>query len=162
MEKTHWKTMHNYEYLGAYSLTNGEDITLTIKETKQEMVKGQSGREESCMVCFFEEESKGMILNKTNAKMIQSVHGTPYIEEWKGKKIVLGSESVNAFGETTDALRIRSYKPKVLIDPTNAIEKIQSCLDMDELKKVWKGLSNDETNNVEIINAKNNMKNEIV
>ena len=50
--------MHNYEYLGAYSLENGEDWTLTIKGTKQEMVKGQSGRDESCMVCYFEEDAK--------------------------------------------------------------------------------------------------------
>lgn len=159
MEKTHWKNFHDYKYLGAYSI-DGEDLTLTIRSTKEEMVKGQSGREEPCFVCYFEEQEKGMILNKTNAKMIQTVHGTPYVEEWVGKQIVLGTEKVSAFGETADALRIRAYKPKVQIDPTEAIARIESCLDMDELKKTFKSLTATEQTNNQIINAKNKMKNE--
>ena len=84
-----------------------------------------------------------------------------YVEEWIGKQIVLGTEKVTAFGETTDALRIRAYKPKVEIDPTEAIARIESCLDLDEMKKVWKELTNDERNNKQVLTAKNNMKNEI-
>ena len=37
---THWKTQFNYDYLGAYSLPDGKDIILTIRETK----KRTSGR----------------------------------------------------------------------------------------------------------------------
>lgn len=160
-QKTHWKSYHNYEYLGAYSLENGEDLELTIDVVKQEMVKGQSGREESCMVIYFDEVEKGMICNKTNAKTIQQVHGTPYIEEWTGKKVLLGTEKVSAFGETTDALRIRAYKPKVKIDPTEAIEKLKGALDIQDLQTIWKSLSKDEQQNKSIINTKNTMKNEL-
>lgn len=32
---THWKTQFNYDYLGAYSLPDGKDIILTIRETKK-------------------------------------------------------------------------------------------------------------------------------
>jgi hypothetical protein len=159
--KTHWKSYHNYEYLGAYSLENGEDLELTISNVKQEMVKGQSGRDESCMVIYFEEQDKGMICNKTNAKTIQSVHGTPYIEEWTGKRVLLGTEKVSAFGETTDALRIRAFKPKVQIDPTEAIEKLKGALDLADLQTIWKSLSKDEQQNKSIINTKNTMKNEL-
>ena len=157
--KTHWKTYHNYEYLGAYSLENGDDLTLTISKVEQDMVKGQSGREESCMVVFFEELEKGMICN--NAKTIQQVHGTPFIEEWKGKRVILGTEKVSAFGETTDALRIRAYKPKTNIDPTEAIQKLKGALDLTDLKVIWKSLSKDEQNNKEILNTKNTTKNEL-
>jgi len=159
--KTHWKTYHNYEYLGAYSLENGDDLTLTISKVEQDMVKGQSGREESCMVVFFEELDKGMICNKTNAKTIQQVHGTPFIEEWKGKRVILGTEKVSAFGETTDALRIRAYKPKANIDPTEAVEKLKGALDLADLKSIWQSLSKDEQNNKEILNTKNTTKNEL-
>ena len=31
---THWKNQFNYDYLGAYSLPDGKDIILTLKETK--------------------------------------------------------------------------------------------------------------------------------
>ena len=125
------------------------------------MVKGQSGRDESCMVIYFEELDKGMICNKTNAKTITSVHGSPYVEDWPGKKIILGTEKVSAFGETTDALRIRAIKPKVKIDPTQAVERLKGALDMADLQTIWKSLSKDEQQNKEIINTKNTMKNEL-
>ena len=31
---THWKTQFNYDYLGAYSLPDGKDIILTIREKR--------------------------------------------------------------------------------------------------------------------------------
>ena len=43
---THWKTQFNYDYLGAYSLPDGKDIILTIRETKKEQVVGASGKKE--------------------------------------------------------------------------------------------------------------------
>jgi hypothetical protein len=160
MEKTHWKNNFDYQYLGGYSI-DGEDKTLTIKKVVTEKVQGTSGRAEDCMVIYFEEESKGMICNKTNAKTITKVHGTPYIEEWTGKKIVLGTEKVSAFGETTDALRIRAYKPKAEVNPADAILKLNSCGTLADLKKVWSSLSNGEKNHVEIINLKEQLKNEL-
>ena len=160
MSKTHWKNNFDYTYLGGYSIED-EDLELTILEVKNEMVKGQSGRDESCMVIYFEELDKGMICNKTNAKTITSVHGSPYVEDWPGKKIILGTEKVSAFGETTDALRIRAIKPKVKIDPTQAVERLKGALDMADLQTIWKSLSKDEQQNKEIINTKNTMKNEL-
>lgn len=31
---THWKQLANYDYLGAYSLENGKDKTVTIKKNR--------------------------------------------------------------------------------------------------------------------------------
>lgn len=158
--KTHWKNNFDYQYLGGYSI-EGDDLELTIVEVKNEMVKGQSGRDESCMVIYFEEVDKGMICNKTNAKTITTVHGTPYIEEWTGKKILLGTEKVSAFGETTDALRIRQIKPKTKIDPSQAVATLKGALDLADLQSIWKSLSKAEQQNKTIINTKNTMKNEL-
>ena len=158
--KTHWKNNFDYQYLGGYSI-EGDDLELTIVEVKNEMVKGQSGRDESCMVIYFEEVDKGMICNKTNAKTITTVHGTPYIEEWPGKKILLGTEKVSAFGETTDALRIRQIKPKTKIDPSQAVATLKGALDLADLQTIWKSLSKAEQQDKTIINTKNTMKNEL-
>lgn len=158
--KTHWKNNFDYQYLGGYSI-EGDDLELTIVEVKNEMVKGQSGRDESCMVIYFEEVDKGMICNKTNAKTITTVHGTPYIEEWPGKKILLGTEKVSAFGETTDALRIRQIKPKTKIDPSQAVATLKGALDLADLQSIWKSLSKAEQQDKTIINTKNTMKNEL-
>lgn len=113
MSKTHWKKLVNPNYLGAYSIEGGKDLVLTIKTVRQEEVMGADGKKEECIVCYFSDADKPMILNATNAKMIQKLLGTPYIEDWAGHKIQIGIERVKAFGEVVEALRVRKFLPKV-------------------------------------------------
>lgn len=114
MEKhTHWKKLTNPNYLGAYSIENGQDIILTIKNVREETVIGADGKKDDCVVCYFVENVKPMILNSTNMKMITKLYKTPYIEEWAGKQIQIGIEKIKAFGDVVDALRIRKIKPVV-------------------------------------------------
>lgn len=110
---THWKNQFNYDYLGAYSLPDGKDIVLTLKETKKEMVTGANGQKSECFVAYFHENAKPMILNKTNCKTIEKLFNTPNIEEWVNKQIQIGSTRINAFGEMTDCLRVRPFAPKL-------------------------------------------------
>lgn len=109
---THWKKLTNPDYLGAYSLEPGQDIVLTIERVQVETVTGPDGKKEECMVCHWMEREKPMILNSTNAKMIQKLLKTPYIEEWSGHRIQIGVEMVKAFGEIVDALRVRNFLPE--------------------------------------------------
>lgn len=108
---THWKALANYDYLGAYSLENGKDKIVTIKKIVTELVTGNAGRKDNCIVAYFSDEEKPMILNKTNCKTIQKIYGTPIIEEWVGKKIVLFASTTSLAGETVECLRIRPYPP---------------------------------------------------
>ena len=113
MAKTHWKKLNNPDYLGAYALTPGEDLTLTITKAGEEKFTGNSGKVETGLLIHFKEPSiKPMICNATNAKTITKVAGSPYVEDWSGVKIALYSAEVSAFGETVDALRVRPYPPK--------------------------------------------------
>lgn len=109
---THWKKLTNPDYLGAYSIEDGADLIMTIAAVKNEVVTGTDGKKEECMVMYFVEPSKPMILNATNAKMVQKLLKTPYIEEWAGHKIQIGIEKVKAFGDVVDALRVRKFLPK--------------------------------------------------
>ena len=111
---THWKKLTNPNYLGAYSIEDGKDLILTIKNVRQEEVIGADGKKEECTVCYWVEPDKPMILNSTNAKMIQKLLGTPYIEQWSGHKVQIGSEKVKAFGDVVEALRIRKFLPKAV------------------------------------------------
>ena len=44
MEKqTHWKTIADMPYLGAYALVGKKELVLTIKDIKQELVIGNAG-----------------------------------------------------------------------------------------------------------------------
>ena len=87
MSETHWKKLINPDYLGAYSLDPGKDMVLTIRQVKKEMVTGADGKKEECIVCYWQEDQKPMILNVTNCKMITKLLKTPYIEHWAGHRI---------------------------------------------------------------------------
>ena len=110
--QTHWKKLTNPDYLGAYALEPGQDITATIKLVRVENVIGADGKKEDCTVMHFAEQIKPMILNVTNAKTLEKLFKTPFIEDWSGRRIQIGVESVKAFGDVVDALRIRKFLPK--------------------------------------------------
>lgn len=113
MEMTHWKKLCNPDYLGAYAFQPGEEITVTINKVQREIVVGAEGKKEECTVVHFAESGiKPFILNATNAKMITKITGTPYIEGWAGKRIVLGVEKVKAFGDVVEAVRVKNKRPK--------------------------------------------------
>lgn len=108
---THWKKLTNPDYLGAYSIENGQDLKLTIDHVTRETVPGPEGKREDCSVIHWKENAKPMILNVTNAKMIERLLKSPYLEDWSGKRIQIGAEKVKAFGEVVEALRVRPFLP---------------------------------------------------
>ena len=112
MEKqTHWKTIADMPYLGAYALVGKKELVLTIKDIKQELVIGNAGKKETCIVAYFSEPEKPMILNRTNCKTISKIYDTPIIENWIGKKITVFASTTSLMGETVECLRVRPYAP---------------------------------------------------
>lgn len=111
--KTHWKKLQNPNYLGSWDFQPGEEKILTIKGVKTEKVPDNKGKSEECSVCYFSEPTKPLILNVTNSKAIAKVAESNYIEDWNGVKVQLFTTKVSAFGETVDAVRIRSIKPVI-------------------------------------------------
>ena len=124
MAQTHWKSMTNPNYLGVYSLPEGRDIVLTIKSVGQELVMVADGSKEQCVVMHFQEPMKPFICNKTNLKQITKLLKTPYVEQWSGHKIQIGSEKVKAFGDVVDALRVRNKLPQAQAETA---AKCESC-----------------------------------
>lgn len=103
--------MLDYQYLGAYSLEDGKDRILTIKSAAKEAVKNEDGKEDTCLVLYFHEEAKGMIVNATNAKRIEAIYKTGIVSQWVGKRIQLYVENVKAWGKVVPALRVREKVP---------------------------------------------------
>ena len=108
--KIHWKQLTNPLYLGAYSLQPGEERIVEIERVVKEQVKGADGKAEDCTVAYLKGE-KPMILNSTNCRTLSKVYGSPYIQDWIGKSVIVYAEKVKAFGDVVDALRIRPTKP---------------------------------------------------
>lgn len=113
MAKTNWKKLANKDYLGAWDIEQGSDLVLTIKNVTQKPVKNPQGKEEDCIVVEWVENYKPMILNVTNCKAIAKAHNSEYIEDWVGKSVSLFTTMVSAFGDTTEAIRIRPFAPRV-------------------------------------------------
>lgn len=143
---THWKQEFNYDYLGSYSLLPNEEKTLTIKETKKVNVKGADGKNQECFVAYFSENEKPMILNKTNCKTISKIYDSPYIEQWKGIRIVVVAEKVKAFGEVVEALRVKNINPDstALTDIEALFELKKESLSVEEKTAVLRVTSTKE------------------
>lgn len=108
--QTHWKRLTDINYIGAYSLDPGEERTVEIVSVGKEEVTGADGKKQMCTVAKLKGE-KPFILNRTNCKTLTKVYGTPYIENWTGKKVIIYADKVKAFGDTVEALRIRPTIP---------------------------------------------------
>jgi len=110
--KTHWKQLVNPDYIGAYALPNGEDLTVTIESVAREVVTMAGGKKEECTVVRLV-KNKPFILNATNSKSIHRLYGA-YIEDWAGKRITLYASTTKFGGELVECLRIRPEvaKPK--------------------------------------------------
>lgn len=109
---THWKKLINPDYIGAYSLDNGKDLIVKIEKVTREVVTGVGGKKEECTIVYLKGQ-KPLILNRTNAKMITKLAGTPYIEKWSGLSITLYVSTTKMAGEIVECLRIRDEKPKL-------------------------------------------------
>lgn len=110
---THWKKLTDPNYIGSHDFQPGQELTVTIEsiiKEKVELFNGRTNEIKDCVICRFKGAKKPMILNKENMKLITKVTGTPYIEQWVGKSVVLHVVPVRAFGETVDAVRVKYIK----------------------------------------------------
>ena len=118
-QKTHWKLLQNPDYIGAYWLPPGEDVTVQIDFVVREVITGTGGKKEECSVAHLKNGVKPFILNATNSKTIAKLYG-PYIEDWAGKKITLFASTAKLAGDTVECLRIRpvvaAKKPQPITD----------------------------------------------
>ena len=99
-------------FLGAWDLNEGKDTVLTIDHVERNEVKNDRGTEKKMTIHFVEAGYKPMICNTTNAKAISKAHGSTKVEDWEKKKIALYKATINAFGQTTECIRVREYAPK--------------------------------------------------
>jgi hypothetical protein len=126
-EKTHWKRLINPDYIGAYALPPGEDMTVTILSVQREKVTVTGGKKEDHTVARLKGQ-KPLILNATNQKSIARLYG-PYIEDWAGKRITLFASTAKLAGETVECLRVRpqvSDKPKAAFKDSRLQEAIDA------------------------------------
>ena len=112
---THWKKLTDPNYIGAHDFQPDQELTLTIEKVEDKIIELYNGRElekKHCTLLTFKESKtkKPLILNKVNAKIISKNLDTPYVEKWIGKQINLYVAKIRAFGEMTEAVRVKQAK----------------------------------------------------
>jgi hypothetical protein len=95
------------KYLKAADL-QGRNIEAIMQHVMLEEIKDPKDPEDAKVlpVLYFQGVPKGMVLNKTNAKVIAAGYGQE-TEAWRDMPIMLFSAMVDAWGETVDAIRVR-------------------------------------------------------
>lgn len=86
------------------------DATLTIREVGQERI-GQGKDASDKFVLYFEDEDRGLVLNKTNVGTIAKLHGDD-TDDWIGKDVTLFATEVQFQSEMVEAIRVRSKPPR--------------------------------------------------
>jgi hypothetical protein len=159
--KTHWKKLTNPDYIGTYILAPGEERTVKISHVKREQVAGINGKKEECTVAHLVGE-KPFILNRTNAKTITKLYGSPYIEDWAGKLITIYAAKVSAFGEEVEALRIRNVKPRPAqpVDYSAQIASLRACATLESLQATYMSLTPEAK--AATVNVKDEMKTKLM
>jgi hypothetical protein len=121
--KTNWKKGIDPNYIGSHELDNGDstyrNAIATITKAVIETTKTQESK--TAVVLYFK-EFKPLIVNATNGKAMKAMYGR-YIEDWVGKKIELYVlKGVKAYGEVTDAIRIKAKQPTLpTMDENSAV-----------------------------------------
>lgn len=124
-------------YLKASDLA-GNQVVVTIDRVEFELVGRE--REEKAVV-YFLGKTKGVVLNKTNAKKITEIAGSALTEEWHGVAIVLFPTETEFGGETVECIRIkpvqkarmqRMTKPEVQAPPPPATNGSNDLTDIPD------------------------------
>ena len=108
-QKTHWKKNFDYRFLSGDEL-KGEVVVTIERIVTEEVFNPSSNSKEKALAVYFVGKKKGVVLNKTNAKAIVKVTGSPYQEDWIGKKIIIYPKSGKFFGEEMQVVRVKIQK----------------------------------------------------
>jgi hypothetical protein len=86
---------------------SGKPLDVVIKSLKIESMKDMNGGNVDKPVLSFVNQTKSMVLNKTNAGLLVELHGNES-DNWPGKRIQLYPTKASLGGRSVDAVRIRS------------------------------------------------------
>jgi hypothetical protein len=86
-------------------------LVVTIRDADFETV-GQGDSAEQKLVLYFQETSKGLVLNKTNGTTIAGLLKSDDTDDWIGRKIALVSLDVQYGAEMTRGIRVSKRLPR--------------------------------------------------
>lgn len=107
-----WLKIIDPNFLSSENLGSaGTEIVVTIKDIDLAECYDEQTKQKVKKQSVFFEETKPLVLNKTNAKTLKKLFSPNDDNPANaiGKKVTLKVESVKAFGKMVDAIRIKEY-----------------------------------------------------
>lgn len=111
---TDYREMMDKPYLGAWDLSDDEDLILTITKVEEGEVTNDSHKQEKRPLIYFKEVEKPLVCNVTNGEIISNLAGSRSVSKWIGVRIALyPKHNVRVGKQVKDAIRVREYAPKL-------------------------------------------------
>lgn len=111
------------KYVGAADL-QGQDVTVSIASVKMEAMRTDNGSDEQKVIIYFAGMGKGMILNKTNAKIVTGMFGSE-TDDWAGQTITLyAGDTRRKDGTPCKGLMVRHLPPVAAPTTTPVVQPL--------------------------------------
>ena len=125
--KTHYRKAFKSSHLGVADLEDllesGSDLVFNITEVKQQLGVMVAGRKGDHNIAYFAEDIKPLVLNVTNSKVLKTIGGSPFVEDWSGIRVQLYIDSDVRFKkELVSGVRLRGAPqplPRAVVTPDN-------------------------------------------
>jgi hypothetical protein len=85
----------------------GKPTTLVIKATSVEAMKNMNGGTDDKLVVTFVNQTKGLVVNRTNYDAIADLHGDE-TDNWAGQRVELYPSKASVGGRSVDCVRVRA------------------------------------------------------
>ena len=114
------------KYMKAEDFDEGETRILTIRNIEiEELGQDKNKKEQKPVISFREPNTKGLVLNKTNAAIISKFYGDE-MDDWIGKRVALHVIEVESFGDVVKAIRVKTKQPQApVVDVGNIGEGVK-------------------------------------
>ncbi len=93
-------------YLSVADL-QGRAVVVEISNAKEKRIG-----DENKVVLEFHNQTKGLVLNKTNWNMIEQLLGSEDTDDWTGQKIILQPDKTQYGGKVVDCIRVAPQLPQ--------------------------------------------------
>ena len=147
--KLNYKVLLNPEYMGAYSLDNGNygynEIDSVIISVQPKEIVGDGGIKSAGFIGITDQK-KPFIINATARKLIARYCKSQYHLDWVNIPITFYVEKgvrdpSGGKGAKTDGLRIKIRETAPQVDYSKQAETLQACQTMEELQKAFLSLT---------------------
>ena len=149
--KTHYRKAFDSPYLSSADIV--DPVVLTVRRVVLEKDRTKKTQDLFNTAYFMEpeirhgEKLKPMILNATNSKMMASITGSKWIDDWNGVAVTIFVDSNVRFGkETVEGLRLAKATERPRSAPPELVERGReaAAMGVETYSTFWRDISKDE------------------